>query len=105
MSITKTGAINMAITGNIERNTRELTPEQMNDMLTNDLDTELSPQPIPTPLRSASQRISEPERKKNYQIMLTPTLHDRGAEAAKDLGDSFSGLMESLLDEYLRSRY
>lgn len=90
----------MAITGNLERPkskrgatpSRELTPEKMKDMLTNDLDSELG-------------GVNVPETKKNYQIMMTPSIHDKGARAAAGLGDSFSGLMESLLDEYLRTRH
>lgn len=91
----------MAITGNIERpnKTRELTPEQMNAMLAKDLEPELTDKPVRTPVS-----MTDKEVKKNYQVMITPSVHDAGVQAAKDLGDSFSGLMESLLEEYLRSR-
>lgn len=47
--------------------------------------------------------MPDKEVKKNYQVMITPSVHDKDVQAAKVLGDSFSGLMESLLEEYLRS--
>lgn len=91
----------MAITGNIERpsKTRELTPEQMDAMLAQDLEPELDPTSARKPVL-----ITDKEVKKNYQVMITPSIHDKGVKAAKDLGDSFSGLLDTLLEEYLRSR-
>lgn len=87
----------MAITGKIDRSaSRELTPAQMNEMLANDLDTEL-------PARTQRNIISDKETKKDYHVMLTPSLRARGGDAASSIGDSFSGLMESLLEEYLRN--
>lgn len=91
----------MAITGKIERpnKTRELTPEQMDAMLSQDLEPELTDKPSRKTIL-----MTDKEVKKNYQVMITPSVHDAGVQAAKDLGNSFSGLMESLLEEYLRSR-
>ncbi|KMK52621.1 hypothetical protein FEFB_16530 [Fructobacillus sp. EFB-N1] len=53
----------------------------------------------PTP--SATPRVKR-ENKKQYVIMMKPSIHDEAMLNAADQGLSFSALLEQLLKDYLK---
>ncbi|MCK8628204.1 hypothetical protein [Fructobacillus cardui] len=55
----------------------------------------------PNPTPSATPRVKR-ENKKQYVIMMKPSIHDEAMLNAADQGLSFSALLEQLLKDYLK---